>query len=189
EITRRVKARTGISRFIANGMFDDKEGAEKWAKLMKAWAEAVEEDDCMIIYHNHDMELDEIEADGRKTTALEHFFALAGDKVMMQIDLGWAAFAAGDPYAVLSKYKDRIVSIHLKDLAPEVLKPGVKREDLCADSFVAIGEGGVDYSRLPDAAAECKNFDGCFIIDQDNSAGSMIEDLKKGCAYIRSMSK
>lgn len=187
EITRRVKERTGISRFIANGMFDDKEGAEKWAKIMKAWAEAVEEDDCMIIYHNHDMELDKIEADGKKTTALDHFFALAGDKVMMQIDLGWAAFAAGDPYAVLSKYKDRIASIHLKDLAPEVLKPGIKREDLCASSFVAIGAGGVDYSRLLEKVAECKNFDSCFIIDQDNSAGSMMEDLKEGCEYIRAL--
>lgn len=73
EITRRVKERTGISRFIANGMFDDKEGAEKCAVLMRDWAEAVDKDGCMIIYHNHDMELDEIEADGKKTTALDHF--------------------------------------------------------------------------------------------------------------------
>ena len=98
-------------------------------------------------YHNHDWEL-KTQADGR--SALDCLFAGAGDAPLSwQADVAWLVRGGADPVALIQRHKDRLVSVHAKDLAPE----GTKLDE---DGWADVGHGVLDWrGRLAPAAAAC----------------------------------
>ena len=118
-------------------------------------------------------------------SALDYFFSLAGEKVGLQLDIGWAG-VGGDELAIAQKYADRIVSIHLKDFAPGT-KGNFKNENMPKERFCAIGNGEIRTAEVLAIRDSFARFNGSIIIDQDHSPTDILEDIRIGCQNIQVM--
>lgn len=98
-------------------------------------------------YHNHNWEL-RVQADGR--TALECLFGGAGNAPLKwQADIAWLVRGEADPVPWLERYRDRVVSVHAKDLA----LPGTKLDE---DGWEDVGSGVLDWrGTLAPASVKC----------------------------------
>ncbi len=175
---RKIKEQTGISNFVFSGMFSNAKGAKKWGRLLHRVAEDVKEQGCHILYHNHESEFTMIEISGKCLTALDYFYQFAGPEVMLQLDIGWAGFA-GDELEAARKYKDRIVEIHCKDFF-EGVKENYNCYNMPGEMFAPIGEGVIKTREFLGMRDLFPHFNGAVIIDQDRSAGDIMEDVRIG---------
>ena len=90
-------------------------------------------------YHNHSWELKP--KDG-PVTALELLFAEAeGTPLTWQADVAWLIRGSAEPATWLRRYRDRLVSVHVKDVAPE----GTALDE---DGWADVGAGVVDWTSL-----------------------------------------
>ena len=169
----------GATNFVFSGMFRDARGAEMYAALLGPLASLAKADGFSVLFHNHDDEFTAVTVNGATMTALDYFYELAGEDVMMQLDAGWARIA-GDETAIAEQYADRIVELHFKDFTSDGLSGKYTRETLPKEAFTAIGEGGVRTAAIVESSRRMRNFNGMYIIDQDMSAGSMLSDLQTG---------
>lgn len=87
-------------------------------------------------YHNHHWEL-AAQPDGR--SALDCLFAGAGNAPLAwQADVAWLVRGGADPVALMQRYRDRLISVHAKDLAPPQSK-------LDEDGWEDVGHGVLDW--------------------------------------------
>jgi sugar phosphate isomerase/epimerase len=90
-------------------------------------------------YHNHHWELKPY-PDGSRP--LEHLFeAAGGSKLGWQADVAWLVRGEVEPVAWLERYRDRLVSAHVKDIAPS-------GKNLDEDGWADVGQGILDWPRL-----------------------------------------
>ncbi|SEQ73237.1 Sugar phosphate isomerase/epimerase [Faunimonas pinastri] len=90
-------------------------------------------------YHNHHWELAPME-DGRP--ALAHLFEGApGAPLAWQADVAWLARGGADPSEWLARESARIISVHVKDIAPA----GEKTDE---DGWTDVGSGTLDWRKL-----------------------------------------
>jgi sugar phosphate isomerase/epimerase len=90
-------------------------------------------------YHNHDWEL--APKDGAKT-ALDLIFEGAGDNPLVwQVDIAWLVRGGADPKTWMDRYQNRIVSAHVKDIAP-------KGQNEDQDGWADVGSGVLDWRDL-----------------------------------------
>lgn len=110
-------------------------------------------------YHNHDWEL--APKDG-KTTALELLFEAAGTSPLTwQADVAWLVRGGAEPKAWLSRYTDRLRSVHVKDIAPE-------GENQDQDGWADVGQGTLDW---PDLWQACRaSGAGWMVVEHDKPA-------------------
>lgn len=111
----------------------------KWnADLFNKFGKQVSDAGMAFGYHNHDAEFKKF--DGQ--TAFDYLFANTDPKhVKIELDVGWVAVAGVDPIALLNKYQDRVIALHVKDVA----KRGADGKD---PTSVALGEGTVDWKSV-----------------------------------------
>jgi sugar phosphate isomerase/epimerase len=89
-------------------------------------------------YHNHDAEFKKY---GGKS-AFDYLFENTDpEHVKIQLDVGWVTVAQEDPIAILNKYKGRVVSLHVKDVA-------ARGADGKPPTSVALGEGVTDWKKV-----------------------------------------
>jgi sugar phosphate isomerase/epimerase len=111
----------------------------KWnAALFNKFGKQVTEAGMTFGYHNHSAEFRKI--DGK--TAFDHLYEMTDAKhVKIELDVGWVVVAGQDPIAILDKYKDRVIALHVKDVgkrtAPDQDPPSV-----------ALGEGVIDWKKV-----------------------------------------
>lgn len=97
-------------------------------------------------YHNHDWELKP--KDGA-TTALELLFAGAdGTPLTWQADVAWLVRGGADPTTWLRRYRERLVSAHVKDIAPA----GTALDE---DGWADVGAGILDWRALWRLCRDC----------------------------------
>ena len=106
-------------------------------------------------WHNHDFEFVKL-ADG----SLPHdrlFEAAPG--LSWEIDVAWVVRGGGDPLKFIDTYKERITSVHVKDLAP-----AGENED--EGGWADVGHGTIDWKGLFAAfkATRAKHF----VVEHDN---------------------
>lgn len=90
-------------------------------------------------YHNHHWELETLE-DGRP--ALAHLFDGAdGHPLAWQVDVAWLARGGANPSDWLVQHKGRVISAHVKDIAPS----GQKTDE---DGWTDVGAGTLDWPLL-----------------------------------------
>ncbi len=172
----------GIETFVMTAPFGTAVSALRWAKLVKTVSEAVKPHGCRILYHNHDDELHSLRKGG---PALDLFLRKTVPGLMLEIDIGWAG-VTGDELEIVKRYADRLHTLHLKDIyAP--YRIGYTHTNMPDCGFAPIGEGAIRTGEIIDLARKLPNFSGNYIIDQDRSGGSMLEDLKVGYENIRRM--
>ena len=179
----KLRNRFGVKNFVFSGMFSNQKDAVRWGALLRETADATASWNCRVIYHNHDVELEEIKSDGKRCTLLDTFFEKAGKNVLLQLDIGWAAYAA-DELSVFQQYADRIIEIHCKDFTAGALSSGARRDDIPAEGFTAIGSGAVKTAEILKRLNNLPKFNGTVLIDQDKTGGRMLEDLEAGFRYL-----
>lgn len=168
----------GVAEFAFNAAFTDKPGAEFWADYLSEMAEAVQGDDCRILFHNHDQELNYVDVGEERMYAMDYFFRLASPKVLLELDIGWAGNGT-DEVSIAKQYSQRIRILHLKDFARGSLgkfhNPNVPKE-----MFTPIGEGEIRTREILDLIDSFPVFSGITMIDQDFSPGDILQDLRIG---------
>src|SRR5258708_30931585 len=87
-------------------------------------------------YHNHHWEL--APKDGVKTALELIFEAAEGSPLAWQVDIAWLVRGGADPKEWMERYRDRVVSAHVKDIAPQG-----QNED--QDGWADVGAGVLDW--------------------------------------------
>lgn len=183
-----LREKTGIDTFVISGPFGTVSLAKKWGHILGKVSREVSASGCTILCHNHDDEFHRIKVKGQEKEALEYFFELAGENVLLQLDIGWAGFAK-DETAIVKKYADRIFSLHMKDFYPGNHLRQYKRNDIPAELFAPVGEGFIQTEEIINMLDSFPRFSGNIIMDVDKCSGSMLETLKISHDNIRNMLK
>jgi sugar phosphate isomerase/epimerase len=95
-------------------------------------------------YHNHHWEL--APKEGAKTALELIFEEAAGSPLAWQVDIVWLVRGGADPKEWMQRYRDRVVSAHVKDIAPQE-----RNED--QDGWADIGAGVLDWQATRAAGA------------------------------------
>lgn len=137
-----IARRLGIETLILWGFPDEERpaSAAAWraggAELGR-FADRLAAEGIAFAFHNHDWELERF-ADG--DLGLDHLMAGAGGAPLRwQADLAWLARGRADIDAILDRHKARLVSVHVKDLAP----PGECGDE---DGWADLGHGVLPWA-------------------------------------------
>ena len=89
-------------------------------------------------------------------------------------DRAWVARAVSDPVAWLSKYEDRLVSCHVKDVAPE-------GENLDEDGWTDVGHGILDWTNL---WAHCRATPARWMVVEHDNPKHFEQFVKRSFAFL-----
>ncbi|SMP33570.1 sugar phosphate isomerase/epimerase family protein [Shimia sagamensis] len=139
----------------------DKAGWQALARELSEIGAKVRETGRTFSWHNHDFEFEALE-DG--SYPMDIILRTAPD-ISWEADLGWVARAGLDPAPIVEKYADRLIAVHVKDIA----KAG---EGLDEDGWSDIGEGVMDWPGLiRQIRAQAPN--ALLIAEQDNPSDAV----------------
>ncbi|MCW5666676.1 MAG: sugar phosphate isomerase/epimerase [Piscinibacter sp.] len=149
-------------------------GGAGWTALgrrLAALGDTLQREGLRLAYHNHEFEF--LRHDGR--LALEWVLdASAPAQLGWEADLGWIHRAGADAAHWLERYADRLVAVHVKDVAPN-------RSAVHEDGWAVPGQGVLPWAQLlPLAAARA----GLFILEHDRPADP-VALLRAGRAFLR----
>lgn len=178
-----IHEKYGVRDFVISGMFHNLAGAKKYAKLIRTLSDKIRPHGCRILYHNHDDEFQKIRRRGNTQTAMDALRDLAGEDLLLQLDIGWAGMA-GDEVKIAENYGNQIVSIHLKDFYPDYRSDRYCRKNLPTEAFAPIGSGAIATGKILAMTGHFQNFGGHIIIDQDKSDMDMLKALEIGYGNI-----
>jgi len=155
------------------------EGFRKAADDFNRWGAAVHDAGMEFVFHNHCYEF-KPQAGGVTgwQTLMEH---TDPKLVKLEFDLYWLTQAGQNPSAMLAKYAERARIIHLKDRtagAPIGYEMGPS-----AEHFTELGKGTIAWPKLI-AQAQRQGIRYAFL-DQDETAGPVIESMSESFAYLR----
>ena len=115
-------------------------------------------------FHNHDAEV--------RSGFLDEL--LAGDKLFLELDLGWAWYGGVDPLTLLRRAHGRCPLVHIKDFH------GRERH-----AFAPVGDGAVGYERIAPAAIEAGAE--WLLVEQDETDGPSLDAARRSLAALRGM--
>jgi sugar phosphate isomerase/epimerase len=116
--------------------------ADGWRALGRELGELAERFEAQGVelgYHNHHWELEPKE--GGKTALELLFEASEGSPLTWQADVAWLVRGGVEPKDWLQRYRNRLVSVHVKDIAP-----AGQNED--EDGWADVGAGVLDWRDL-----------------------------------------
>ena len=149
----------------------------KWnADLFNKFGKQVADAGMAFGYHNHSAEFKKFDG----VTAFDWLFANTDPKlVKIELDVGWVQVAQADPIALLDKYKDRVVALHVKDV-------GKRGADGKEPPSVALGEGTVDWKAVIGTAK--KNGTKAYFYEQEEPfTRPILESVKISGEYLQKL--
>jgi sugar phosphate isomerase/epimerase len=123
-----------------------------------------------VLVHNHTMEFQPF-ADGR--TPFDLMIAeLDPERVVLELDIGWATVAGKSALDLFAKYPGRFPLWHVKDMAGLAALQGLTNqgERQRAAKIVPVGQGEIDYKPIFARAAEAGLQH--FFVEQDTAPNS-----------------
>lgn len=117
----------------------DAEGWRAIGKELGGMARRVADEGLRLAFHNHHWEVEKL-PDGSLPLDL---LLDAGDKdgLGWQADLAWLVRGDDDPVARIDRHRERLLSVHVKDIAPA----GTAEDE---DGWADVGEGVLDWPAL-----------------------------------------
>lgn len=103
----------------------------------------------------------------------------------LELDVFWAAIGGEDPAAMLRKWKGRVGSLHLKDVAATAPRK-VAEFSMPPTAFKEVGLGTLNWKEILSAAREAKVDH--YFIEQDSTPGDPLESIRASVKYLREMS-
>ena len=100
-----------------------------------------------LAYHHH------MGAYVQAAEDVDQLMANTGEEVGLLFDSGHAAFAGGDPVAMLEKHVARVCHVHCKDVRPVLIRMARNRnwsflESVLNGAFTVPGDGAIDFTAL-----------------------------------------
>jgi sugar phosphate isomerase/epimerase len=133
--------------------------AEGWGELgarMARIAEPFQKAGLTFGWHNHDFEFQPTD-DGRLPIEL---MLAAAPGISAEVDVAWMVRGGIDPAPWLERNGDRIVAVHVKDLAPE-------GKNAAEDGWADVGKGILPWAELMHLVTE-KTAARFFVAEHDN---------------------
>ncbi|MDO8777684.1 MAG: sugar phosphate isomerase/epimerase [Burkholderiaceae bacterium] len=157
-------------------------GADYWLALgreLGALSQKFKQQGITLGYHNHHWEL--LVKEGGKT-ALELLFEGAaqtegGSPLVWQVDVAWLVRGGVDPAEWLNRYRDRVVSVHAKDLAPS-------GEKLDEDGWADVGSGVLDWHRL---VRVCREAGAQWLVAEHDKPNDPVRFTRASYAFLNSL--
>jgi sugar phosphate isomerase/epimerase len=152
-------------------------GDWKWnADLFNKFGRQVADAGMVFGYHNHSAEFKKY--DGQ--SAFDWLFANTDPKlVKIELDVGWVAVAQEDPIAILNKYKDRVIALHVKDV-------GKRSADGKEPPSVALGEGTVDWKKVL-TTAKANGTKAYFYEQEEPFTRPILDSVKMSGDYLKKL--
>jgi sugar phosphate isomerase/epimerase len=149
----------------------------KWnADLFNKFGKQVADAGMVFGYHNHSAEFKKY--DGQ--SAFDWLFANTDPKlVKIELDVGWVAVAQEDPVAILNKYKDRVIALHVKDV-------GKRSADGKEPPSVALGEGTVDWKKVL-TTAKANGTKAYFYEQEEPFTRPILDSVKMSGDYLKKL--
>ena len=145
---------------------DVKLWAEDYTKIGKKCAE----NGIAFSYHNHAFEFEK--RDGEYL--LDSLFQNTDPSLVnVQPDFFWIAYAGEDPVKYAEKYKDRMPTVHCKEIS-----------DLENKLCVAVGDGIVDFAKIYDILGD----DRYYIVELEDLGDSVWEAAQRSLDYLAALS-
>jgi len=166
-----IHEKAGISQFVISCMFDSVEKAESFAPYIQAAAKELKSDNIDLCYHNHEMDCQPLE---NGSNAMQMLLSLCPD-LKFQPDTGWAWFGGMDAASFIRENKDRIMSVHLKDM---IIDPDNRIH------FKAVGTGSANSAACIEAAKQLDLAPGKLMIDNDDSDRDLYDDIEDSVEFI-----
>ncbi len=156
------------------------DGFRKAAKDFNRWGAAAQAAGMQFVFHNHDYEFKPMGGSNGWTELMK----LTDPKlVKLEFDLYWLTQGGQDPQAMLTKYADRAVLIHMKDRTSNA--PVTYNMDKESEHFTDVGKGTIDWPRLLKQARQ-QGIRYAFV-DQDETAGPVVDSLRNSYAYLKTL--
>ena len=115
----------------------DRAGWQRVGKELSDYARRLKDHGIRFGWHNHAFEMVRL-PDG--SMPLDWILAEDPD-VLWQVDIAWAIRGGQDPAALIRRYGERVISFHVKDMAP----PGECQDE---DGWADVGHGTMDWAAL-----------------------------------------
>lgn len=129
-------------------------------------------------YHNHSFEFHH---DVNGVTGYEHFVSLLDPRIVLELDVYWAAVAGQDVPALLRRLGERVIALHLKDGAVDI-DPFAAGSEYRSDELeqTPLGEGSLDIAAILGAAPA----DRLDIIEFDHVPGDVFSAIERSLRYL-----
>ena len=160
-----------------NGDFT-KANADRAIKAFNEGGKVLKENGIVFKYHVHGYEFQPY----GNGTLLDYIIENTNPEyVSFQMDVMWTHFGGGDPVALLKKYGDRWVSLHLKDFRKGAPKDMTGLTG--PENDVPLGTGELD---IPGILRESNKIGIKHMFIEDESDNEL-ENLPKSIAYLKSL--
>ncbi len=171
-----IKRGIGISYFMTSPMISEFNKAVEFADRLNRLNRELNSHDIHVCYHNHAQEFTTYNGEYIMEVILHN----TDDSVKMQIDTGWAMYGGCDVIDFMKKYRDRIVSVHLKDFISNY------RDYPKNDAHTAVGYGVLPTEEILAMLPELPLKEHGLLIDQDYATlnGDIFEDYRRGIEFI-----
>lgn len=120
-----------------NERVQERAGWEYLGRELAGWAHQAADHGLRFAWHNHSFEFAAL-ADG--SMPFEHILG-EDSAVLWQADIAWVARGKQDPIQWIERYASRVVSFHVKDIAPA-------GECADEDGWADVGHGTLDWQKL-----------------------------------------
>lgn len=172
--------KSGIRHFMTSLEFDTEEKEKLAAKLLNTAEDILHGSGVTLGYHNHYMEFQPMKGASGETL-MDDFLKRTKPEVKIQLDVGWQMYGGSNIIPFMEKYKDRIISVHLKDFIEDFNI--IKKED----SFAAIGDGVLPTEKILELLPQLTMMEHGLMVDQDLPAKDavLLADIKKGAEYLK----
>lgn len=154
------------------------ENADRAIKAFNEGGKVLAANGIVFMYHVHGYEFQPFE----QGTLFDYIVENTDPRyVSFQMDVMWTHFGGGDPVALLQKYNNRWVSLHLKDL-----RKGAPRDMTGLtgpENDVALGVGELD---IPGILRESNKIGIKHMFIEDES-DEELENLPKSITYLKSL--
>ena len=144
-----------------------KEACIETAKMFNEMAEKAKPEGMLVGYHAHGGDFEKVNGQ----TRWDCFFSNTRSDVIMQLDVGNCLGGGGDPYAILKKFADQAVTIHLKE-------HGGPKE-------AVVGEGEVNWEKI--FALVNRKATDWYIVEHERGGPDPLGDVNRCMKNLRKM--
>jgi sugar phosphate isomerase/epimerase len=155
------------------------DGFRKGAAWFNQWAETARSAGIQFVFHNHDYEFKPMEGSFGFAELMKDTSA---SLVKLELDLYWLTQAGQDPAAMLRRYADRAVLVHLKDRMANAPTSYTMDEP---QHFTELGRGAIAWPALLRQARQ-QGIRYAFL-DQDDTTLPIEESMRQSHEYLQSL--
>jgi len=161
EEAKRIAEHLGVRTMICPYLPPDKRptdarGWHAFGERLEEIGERCREEGYGFAWHNHDFEFKPL-ADGQVP---QQIILDAAPDIGIELDVAWVVRGGGDPLDWIDRCGERIVAVHVKDIAPS----GKAKDE---DGWADVGHGTVDWKTIMQAL-RAKTSAKTYVMEHDN---------------------